>query len=124
MIHERGMADGTIPAPQEWKERGPLAYVEWFAKLPAQADPVHMMYEVKKLPVHTDGTPSGAIVPLSMIRQSCQLIPHFPKPTSMQLKRTRFCSVPTDWTTDTVLDKASRFVLNNWASKYVYQTLW
>ncbi|EPS92507.1 hypothetical protein FOMPIDRAFT_1137693 [Fomitopsis schrenkii] len=123
-IHECGTANGTIPAPQEWKERGPLAYVEWFAKLPAQVDPVHMMYEVKKMPLHADGTPAGAIVPLSMIRQSCQLIPHFPKPTHAQLKDLTFCSIPTDWTTDTVLDKASRFVLNNWASKYSYQTLW
>lgn len=76
------------------------------------------------MPLHADGTPAGAIVPLSMIRQSCQLIPHFPKPTHAQLKDLTFCSIPTDWTTDTVLDKASRFVLNNWASKYSYQTLW
>lgn len=98
--------------------------MEWFAKLPMQADPIHMMYDVKKMPLHTDGTPPGAIVPLSTIRQSCQLIPHFPKPTHAQLKNSTFCSIPTDWTTDTVLDKASHFVLNNWASKYAYQTLW
>ena len=24
----------TMPAPEEWAEHGPLAYVEWFAKLP------------------------------------------------------------------------------------------
>ncbi|KAI0728894.1 hypothetical protein C8Q72DRAFT_795013 [Fomitopsis betulina] len=50
---------------------------------------------VKARPLHTDGTPAGEIIPLSMIRQSYS-----------------------------VLDKAQKFLLNNWASKYSYQTLW
>ena len=65
----------TMPAPEEWAEHGPLAYVEWFAKLPACADPIHMMYEVRKMPPHADGKPPGEVVSLSTIRQSCQLIP-------------------------------------------------
>ncbi|KAI0720653.1 hypothetical protein C8Q72DRAFT_878104 [Fomitopsis betulina] len=100
--------------------QGPLVSVEWYANLPASADPVHMMYEVRKLPLCTDGTPAGEIIPLSMIRQSCQLIPRFPKPT----KECVVATVPTDWTSDSVLDKAQKFLLNNWASKYSYQTLW
>ena len=48
-----------INAPVEWAGRGPLVYVEWYANLPASADPVHMMYEVRKLPLHVDGTPLG-----------------------------------------------------------------
>ncbi|KAI0711013.1 hypothetical protein C8Q72DRAFT_790571 [Fomitopsis betulina] len=118
-IYEHGSLN-EMHAPEEWATQGPLAYVEWYANLPASADPVHMMYEVRKLPLRTDGTPAGEIIPLSMIRQSCQLIPQFPKPTKERVVAT----VPTDWTSDSVLDKAQKFLLNNWASKYSYQTLW
>ncbi|KAI0727017.1 hypothetical protein C8Q72DRAFT_796259 [Fomitopsis betulina] len=93
-IHEHGSLN-EMHAPEEWATQGPLAYVEWYANLPASADLVHMMYEVCKLPLRTDGTPAGEIIPLSMIRQSYS-----------------------------VLDKAQKFLLNNWASKYSYQTLW
>ena len=109
-----------MDAPEEWAREGALAYVEWYGKLGSTANPVHMMYEVRKLPLRTDGTPAGEIIPLSMIRQSCQLIPRFPKPTKERVVAT----VPTDWTSDSVLDKAQKFLLNNWASKYSYQTLW
>ncbi|KAI0729567.1 hypothetical protein C8Q72DRAFT_777655 [Fomitopsis betulina] len=79
-IYEHGSLN-EMHAPEEWATQGPLAYVEWYANLLDSADPVHMMYEVRKLPLRTDGTPAGEIIPLSMIRQSCQLIPRFPKPT-------------------------------------------
>ena len=110
-----------MASPEEWSDIGPLAYVEWFAKLPPHADPVHMMYDVRKIPLHVDGTPAGEVIPLSMIRQSCQLIPRFPRPTSLE---DASLAIPEDWNTHTVLDKASRFLLNNWATKYAYQTLW
>ncbi|EPS94098.1 hypothetical protein FOMPIDRAFT_1134931 [Fomitopsis schrenkii] len=118
-IYEHGSLN-DMHAPEEWATQGPLAYVEWYANLPASADPVHMMYEVRKLPLRADGTPAGEIIPLSMIRQSCQLIPRFPKPKADRTTPT----VPSDWTSDSVLDKAQKFLLNNWASKYAYQTLW
>ncbi|KAI0725020.1 hypothetical protein C8Q72DRAFT_786306 [Fomitopsis betulina] len=118
-IYEHGSLN-EMHTPKEWATQGPLVYVEWYTNLPASADPVHMMYEVRKLPLRTDGTPAGEIIPLSMIRQSCQLIPRFPKPT----KECVVATVPTDWTSDSVLDKAQKFLLNNWASKYSYQTLW
>ncbi|KAI0726073.1 hypothetical protein C8Q72DRAFT_784322 [Fomitopsis betulina] len=118
-IYEHGSLN-EMHTPEEWATQGPLAYVKWYANLPASADPVHMMYEVRKLPLRTDGTPAGEIIPLSMIRQSCQLIPRFPKPT----KECVVATVPTDWTSDSVLDKAQKFLLNNWASKYSYQILW
>lgn len=102
----------SLPAPDNWAASGPLAYVEWYAKLAGSADPTHMMYTVGKPPLRANGLPVGEIVPLSMIRQSCQLVPLFPN------------SVPTDWTTHNVLDKAHRFLLNNSASKYAYQTIW
>ena len=110
----------TMEAPQQWGQDGPLAYVEWFSKLSDQANEVHMMYEVRKMPVRVDGCVPGEIMPLSMIRQSCQLIPYFPRPKSAD----EAGFVPEDWTSDTVMDKATRFLLNNWATKYAYQTLW
>ncbi|KAH9912266.1 uncharacterized protein B0H18DRAFT_1127404 [Fomitopsis serialis] len=100
-IRQHGMM-AEMQAPEEWAHEGPLAYVEWFAKLPASADPVHMMYDVQKMPLRADGTSAGEIVPLRTIRQSCQLIPKFPKPTSIDLP----AQVPQDWSSDTVLDKA------------------
>jgi len=33
-------------------------------------------------------------------------------------------SVPTHWTPDNVLDEADTFYINNWLSKYSYQTIW
>ena len=119
MIYEHGSLN-DMHAPEEWATQGPLAYVEWYANLPASADPVHMMYEVRKLALRADGTPAGEIIPLSMIRQSCQLIPRFPKPKKERITTT----IPTDWTSESVLDRAQNFLLNNWATKYAYQTLW
>jgi hypothetical protein len=54
----------------------------------------------------------GIILPLSHIRQSCMLFPNFPS------------SVPAHWTSDSILDHASSFYINNWLSKYSYQTIW
>lgn len=61
------VSNQTMPVPEEWAEHGPLAYVEWFAKLPACSDPIHMMYEVHKMPLHADGKPPGEVVSLSTI---------------------------------------------------------
>ncbi|KAI0734084.1 hypothetical protein C8Q72DRAFT_771651 [Fomitopsis betulina] len=99
-------------APTNWAASGPLAYVEWYAKLPKNADPIHMMYTVTKPPLRSNGSPPGDIIPISMIRQSCQLCPIFP------------AHIPTDWTLHNVLDRTHHFLLNNSASKYAYQTLW
>ncbi|KAH9917785.1 uncharacterized protein B0H18DRAFT_883398, partial [Fomitopsis serialis] len=108
-----------LNAPASWAEQGPLAYVEWFAKLPTTPDPTHMMYTVHKSPLRSDGKPIADIIPLSTIRQSCQLIPTFPGSVGDKAEQ-----LPTDWNTHTVLDVASKFLLNNWASSYAYQTLW
>jgi hypothetical protein len=78
------------------------------------ADAKHgMMYHIKK--VSTTSNPvrvQGAILPLSRIRQSCMLFPAFP------------AVVPTHWTATNVLDHATSFLVNNWLSKYSYQTIW
>lgn len=92
----------------------PMAYVEWYTRLPPAPDDIHGMYNISTSTVRTDGTLPGRIVPLSQIRQSCQLIPHFGREDK----------VPSDWNTNTVLDLCKNFLLNNWASMYAYQTLW
>lgn len=101
---------------EEWTgTRDPLAYVEWYSKFSPVPDKFHKMYSVSRLTARTDGTYPGKIIPLSQIRQCCQLTPHF---------GTDDDSIPKDWTSDTVLDLASQFWLNNWTSMYAYQTVW
>lgn len=107
---------GGRPAPAWWPT-GPLAYVEWYTKFaPAAADPAHLMYSVRKQPLAANGLPQGKIIPLSQIRQSCQLIPMFPGGLHG--------SVPLEWTSENVLDEAAKLFLNNMAGQYAYQTLW
>lgn len=92
--------------PQE-----PLAYVEWYSALKSTAEPYHLMYSVRKQ-LRSDGTPTGSIIPLHHIRQSCMLFPNFGTKANK------------DWTTNNVLDKSSSFILNNWQSLYTYKTIW
>ncbi|KAG1717809.1 hypothetical protein EDB19DRAFT_1652204, partial [Suillus lakei] len=103
---------GAIDAPTYWPKE-PLAYVEWYAPLAHSVDEDHKMYQVKKAAVRRGGSPPGEIVFLSSICQSCQLIPCFGS-----------AKVPIAWTSETVLDCCSKFWLNNWSSKYVYQSIW
>lgn len=106
---------GGRSAPAWWPT-GPLAYVEWYTKFAAAADPTHLMYTVRKQPPATNGLPQGKIVPLSQIRQSCQLIPSFPGGVNG--------AVPLEWTSENALDNAAKLLLNNMAGQYAYQTLW
>ena len=102
---------GIIPSPALWP-KSPLAYVEWFTPLRPSAHPDHNMYAVRTSPLSSEGRRPGAIVPLSSIRQSCMLTPAFGR------------QVDRDWTSDNVLDLCTSFLVNNWASKYAYQTIW
>jgi hypothetical protein len=106
---------GIRPAPSNWP-KDPLVYIEWYSRLENAAKPRNgMMYCIKKVSSTTmdQGTRvQAAILPLSSIRQSCMLFPVFP------------ISVPAHWTPDSVLDYASSFYINNWLSKYDYQTIW
>ena len=97
--------------PSSWSKE-PLAYVEWYAPLKSAAEDYHEMYAVKKSPPNADGSFPGKVIPLSSIRQTCQLVPNFGR------------TVPMDWTTDNVLDKCDSFLLNCFTSKYAYQTIW
>lgn len=91
----------------------PLACVEWYSNLKGAAEPDHGMYLIKKPPLRADGTCPTSIIPLTDIRQSCQLTPSFSKN-----------NVDSKWTTDNVLDLSSSFLVNNWGSLYGYQTIW
>lgn len=105
--------DGLRDAPIQWPKT-PLAYVEWYSKVPASPDAVHGMYAIKKVKPRTDGTISGSIIPLSQIRQTCQLQPYWTGPHVDS----------STYTTDNVLDVSDNFVLNNWTSMHAYQTIW
>ncbi|EMD40221.1 hypothetical protein CERSUDRAFT_63676 [Gelatoporia subvermispora B] len=70
-IHE-----GIRPAPPTWP-KGPLAYIEWYSPLKSTANSDSLMYTVSNMPLRPDGIPIGQVIPLTYIRQSCQLIPHF-----------------------------------------------
>lgn len=63
----------------------------------------------------------GAIVPLHAIRQSCQLIPLVSGHGGLDDSERVW---PREWKSNQVLNQCNTFLLNNWASKYSYQTLW
>lgn len=104
------------PAPNNWP-REPLAYVEWYnlSNLPGK---YHNMYTLSKPSILHSSSQlpviQGDIVPLRTVRQSCQLIP----------STTSGLNWPSTWTSKNVLDSCSSFLLNNWSSKYAYQTLY
>jgi hypothetical protein len=104
---------GKIPIPNEWPQE-PLAFIDWYSPLPSSPDENKgAMYDIRNIQNLPGSRRPGAVVPLSNIRQSCMLIPRFPAQ-----------GVPKDWSLDNVLDKATHFFVNNWSSKYNYQTIW
>lgn len=105
---------GTFKAnvPDYWPKQV-QAYVEWYTSpsLSEADEKYHNMASIQKI----EGDRSWSIIPLSNIRQSCMLIPRFNKHTDKS---------QISWTSDTVLDSASSFLVNNWTSVYSYQTLY
>ncbi|KAJ7334948.1 hypothetical protein DFH08DRAFT_916210 [Mycena albidolilacea] len=104
--------DDRSPAPQHWPNY-PVAYVEWFSTFKTSHEQHHHMYAISRPPPRTDGTVMGSIIPLSDIRQVCQLFPNFGR-----------ADVDKSWTSDNVLDQCKSFFVNNWASRYAYQSIW
>jgi hypothetical protein len=106
--HELVVGNGLqVPSPAIWP-KDTLAYVEWYQQLQPNPDKNHGMFSVRK--------PSSMqcdIIPITNIRQTCMLIPNFGKDSPSK-----------DWRSDTVLDVAPSFLLNNWQSLYAYQSLW
>ncbi|EPS96422.1 hypothetical protein FOMPIDRAFT_1130436 [Fomitopsis schrenkii] len=106
---------GGGTAPGYWP-KGPLAYIEWYSRFPSAADVTHMMYTLRKPPLRSNGLPQASIVPLAQIHRTCQLAPVFPGGARGV--------VPPRWESDSVLDCADSFHVNNWAGMYTYQTIW
>ena len=84
-----------------------LAHIEWYSKLGRNPDKNHGMYKIRKLEQI-----EGVVVPLSNIRQGCMLFPDFTK------------GVQQGWNSKNILDKCNTFFINNWQSKYTYQTIY
>lgn len=85
----------------------PLAYIEWYSKLKTNSEKNSGMYKLRQLdPVE------GIIVPLVNIRQGCMLHPDFG------------AGVESDWKSKNILDECKTFYINNWQSKYTYQTIY
>jgi hypothetical protein len=104
---------GPRDLPETWPQ-GPLAYVEWYSHLsPTPKENHGNMYVVKKVTPPQGNRTSGAVIPLSNIRQSCMLMPLL---FSMD--------VPSTWCRDNVLDLSTSFLLNNWLNEYSYHTIW
>ena len=95
----------------------PLAYIELYKFTSNMANKDHGMYRVAPSK-DAQGRTSVTIIPLTSIRQSCMLIPVFPKPKSSNY------SDFLKWTPDNVLDKASSFLVNNFLDLYSYQTVY
>ncbi|KAJ7661849.1 hypothetical protein B0H17DRAFT_953364, partial [Mycena rosella] len=89
------------------------AYVEWFSTFKPQHEANHDMYSISVPPRHANGMRPASIIPLTDIRQTCQLFPNFGR-----------ADVPAHWTSDTVLDVCNKFFVNNWSSISAYQSIW
>ncbi|KAJ3769430.1 hypothetical protein FB446DRAFT_812086 [Lentinula raphanica] len=76
-----------------------LVYVEWFTKFPRSPEAFSGLYRVKRN-VLADGKVAASILPLESIMRSVHLFPKWGG------------TVPAEWTSESVLDKAPSFTLN------------
>lgn len=102
-------------APKEWPTE-PLAYVEWFTRFGPKADKNTGMYKVSRA-FDSQNRRLGAVIPLSSIRQACMLCPVYGSQKEKEWGQR-------EWTPTNILNKATNFYLNNFHSKYAYQTLY
>lgn len=89
-----------------------FAYVEWytpFSKAPLDAK--SRLFRIKRL-YDPDGAQKASVVPVDYIRQSVHLFPKFGP------------SVPTQWTSSNVLDKADIFYVNPFTDRFSYSTIY
>lgn len=105
----------SAPAPPEWPTQ-PHAYAELYSFSSQGANTNHGMYTVSPSK-DAHGYPVGVIIPLTSIRQTCMLIPIFPKPQSPIYQESL------KWAHDNVLDLCPSFLVNNLLDLYSYQTI-
>ncbi|KAJ7875217.1 hypothetical protein B0H13DRAFT_1894237 [Mycena leptocephala] len=85
---------------------GHLAYVEWFSAFPRQPEPNHLMYKISRLEERV-----ASIIPIENIRRSIHLFPQFGP------------VVPRAWTSQNVLDSATKFYVSPWSDRHSYITV-
>ncbi|KAJ6459244.1 hypothetical protein C8R45DRAFT_1056242 [Mycena sanguinolenta] len=85
---------------------GHLAYVEWFSAFPRQPEPNHLMYKISRLEERI-----ACIIPIENIRRSIHLFPQFDP------------VVPRSWTSQNVLDSATKFYVSPWSDRHLYITV-
>lgn len=88
---------------------GHLAFVEWFSK-PTAKHRDHQMYTVTRS--GTRSAPSVSIIEVSTIKRGCQLAPMFGDRANRA------------WTSQNVLDRCDKFLLNNFVDHHTYQSVW
>ncbi|KAJ3920759.1 hypothetical protein F5877DRAFT_37399 [Lentinula edodes] len=93
-----------IPPPQH------LAYIEWFTKFQPNPEPSSGLYRIKR-DVGGDGLCAASIISLDSIVRSVHLLPQWGG------------SVPSEWTSETVLDRAPSFLLNIFKDELTYFNL-
>ncbi|KAJ7215557.1 hypothetical protein GGX14DRAFT_562771 [Mycena pura] len=104
--------DDATPTPSQWPKTC-MAYVEWFTSFKPRHEDNHEMYSISTPPRRANGFRNASIIPLTDIRQTCQLFPNFGRE-----------DVDPKWTSDNVLDLCCNFFVNNWAGLYAYQSIW
>ncbi|KAJ6458502.1 hypothetical protein C8R45DRAFT_843752, partial [Mycena sanguinolenta] len=81
-------------------------YIEWFSAFPRQPKPNHLMYKISWLEEHV-----ASIIPIENIRWSIHLFPQFGP------------VVPRAWTSQNVLDLATKFYVSPWSDQHSYITV-
>ncbi|KAJ7595842.1 hypothetical protein C8J56DRAFT_1160182 [Mycena floridula] len=84
-----------------------MAYVEWFSKFPSCPEPHLKLYKIKH-ELAADGGPLVSVLPVSLIRRSIHLYPKWGK------------AVPSDWTSENVLDMAPAFFVSQFKDRSTY----
>lgn len=93
----------------------PLVYIDWFSRPPSHPDKNNGMFKITR-PVDVTKR-DAAILPLTSIRRSCHLFPHFPKGKVSSTKAK-------EWTSDTVLELCDTFHINNYVDMHAFQTIY
>ncbi len=84
-----------------------LAYVEWFTKFSRHPEPHHKLYRIRRESA-ADGGPLVSVIPVSVIQRSIHLYPKWGY------------AVPSEWTSDNVLDLAPSFLVSQFNNDPTY----